>query len=222
MYQDGCHLYIGDLAYEATEQDLSALFAEFDVKAVTIPANPHTNRPVGYAFVELTTPLQVQTAIISLSGRVILERMVSVQLARAPQEAKNAAELEEVKGPSKNIQGRTSDSGSKVIDSPELNLDQASDTLWLPVQGLPVTSTDHVWEEAMALKFAEIWVKENVGPDSSEEQRIKSFADLLQELEVPNSRLYSYVSRRVQAILRTQNQVTVSEGSASTNKSHGR
>lgn len=222
IYQDGCRLYIGNLAYEATEQDLSALFAEFDVNAVTIPTNPRTNRPMGYAFVELATPLQAQTAIVSLSGRVVLERMVSVQLAQAPKEVKNTALLEEVQGPSKSIQGHTSDAGSKVIGSPELKFDQASDILWLPSQVSSITSTGHIWEKTVALKFAEAWIRENAGPDSSEEQKIRSFVNLLQELEVPYSKLCSYGSRRVQAILRAQNQVNVPEGSASTKKSLAR
>jgi RNA recognition motif-containing protein len=42
---------------------------------------------VGYAFVDLSTPSEAERAIGELSGKEILERKVSVQLARTPQPA---------------------------------------------------------------------------------------------------------------------------------------
>lgn len=55
--------------------------------------NPRTNRPVGYAFVDLATAHEAQDAIQQLSGKEILERKVSVQVARKPEpaEAKEGA-----------------------------------------------------------------------------------------------------------------------------------
>jgi hypothetical protein len=79
---DSRRLYIGNLAYAATEDDLRGLFQGYDVEEATIPVNPRTNRPVGYAFVNVTTPKAVQDAIKYLSGEIILERQVSIQLAR--------------------------------------------------------------------------------------------------------------------------------------------
>ncbi|KAI5298937.1 ribose-phosphate pyrophosphokinase [Ascosphaera pollenicola] len=46
--------------------------------------NPRTNRPVGYAFVDLASVEQAQAAIAALSGNEILERKVSVQVAQKP------------------------------------------------------------------------------------------------------------------------------------------
>lgn len=59
----------------------------------SIPVNPRTNRPVGYAFVDLSTSHEANSAIEKLSGKEILERKVSVQLARKPEpaEAKEGA-----------------------------------------------------------------------------------------------------------------------------------
>lgn len=51
----------------------------------TIPTNPRTSRPVGYAFVDLKKAEDAQKAIENLSGKDILERKVSVQLARNPE-----------------------------------------------------------------------------------------------------------------------------------------
>lgn len=40
---------------------------------------------MGYAFVDLSTPTEAERAIAELSGKEILERKVSVQLARKPE-----------------------------------------------------------------------------------------------------------------------------------------
>ncbi len=53
-------------------------------ESTSIPVNPRTNRPVGYAFVDLKTSEEAEKAISNLSGQEILERKVSVQLARKP------------------------------------------------------------------------------------------------------------------------------------------
>jgi RNA recognition motif-containing protein len=81
---DGSRLYIGNLAYATTEEQLKEVFSSYSVESVTIPKNPRNDRPVGYAFVDLATPAEAERAIAELSGQEILERKVSVQLARAP------------------------------------------------------------------------------------------------------------------------------------------
>lgn len=62
-------------------------------ESTSIPVNPRTNRPVGYAFVDLATAPEATAAIEALSGKEILARKVSVQLARKPEpaEAKDGA-----------------------------------------------------------------------------------------------------------------------------------
>lgn len=56
-------------------------------ESTSIPKNPRTDRPVGYAFVDLSTPSEAERAIAELSGKEILDRKVSVQLARKPEAA---------------------------------------------------------------------------------------------------------------------------------------
>lgn len=63
------------------------LTAPLHSESVSIPKNPRTERPVGYAFVDLSTPSEAERAIAELSGKEILERKVSVQLARKPEAA---------------------------------------------------------------------------------------------------------------------------------------
>jgi len=84
---EGRRLYIGNLAYATTEGELKEFFKSYLVESVSIPKNPRTDRPVGYAFVDLSTPSEAERAIAELSGKEILERKVSVQLARTPQPA---------------------------------------------------------------------------------------------------------------------------------------
>ena len=64
---------------------------------VTIPVNPRTNRPAGYAFVTVSTFIEADRAISQLSNKEMLERKVSIQRAtvaeiKAPGSGTPAAE----------------------------------------------------------------------------------------------------------------------------------
>jgi hypothetical protein len=59
-------------------------------ETTSIPTNPRTTRPVGYAFVDVSTPSEAERAIQELNGKTILDRKVSVQLARKPEPAAEA------------------------------------------------------------------------------------------------------------------------------------
>ncbi|CCU81975.1 RNP domain protein [Blumeria hordei DH14] len=82
---EGRRLYIGNLAYATTEGELQELFKGYLIESTSIPKNPRTDRPVGYAFVDLSTQAEAERAIAELSGKEILDRKVSVQLARKPE-----------------------------------------------------------------------------------------------------------------------------------------
>ncbi|EME45270.1 hypothetical protein DOTSEDRAFT_71093 [Dothistroma septosporum NZE10] len=88
---EGRRLYIGNLAYATTEGELKEFFKEYLVETTSIPTNPRTTRPVGYAFVDVSTPSEAERAINDLNGKTILDRKVSVQLARKPEPAGAAA-----------------------------------------------------------------------------------------------------------------------------------
>jgi len=91
---EGRRLYIGNLAYATTEAELKQFFSGYDVESTSIPVNPRTNRPVGYAFVDLKSADEATKAIANLSGNDILERKVSVQLARKPEDTREKIEGE--------------------------------------------------------------------------------------------------------------------------------
>jgi RNA recognition motif-containing protein len=81
---EGRRLYIGNLAYSTTDEQLKEFFHGFSIESTSIPTNPRTGRAVGYAFVDLTTKEEADRAIEELSGKEVQERKVSVQLARKP------------------------------------------------------------------------------------------------------------------------------------------
>ena len=75
-------------------------------ETTSIPVNPRTTRPVGYAFVDLKSSDEAQKAIDNLSGKDILDRKVSVQLARKPEA-----------GGEKTYEGRTTEGGERTRGS---------------------------------------------------------------------------------------------------------
>ncbi|KAK9778345.1 putative RRM domain-containing protein [Seiridium cardinale] len=107
---EGRRLYIGNLAYATTEGELKEFFKGYLVESVSIPKNPRTDRPVGYAFVDLSTSTEAERAIAELSGKEILERKVSVQLARTPtatgEKSEGAANGEGAEGTRRKASGR--------------------------------------------------------------------------------------------------------------------
>lgn len=81
---EGRRLYIGNLAYSTTEENLREFFEGYNIESVSIPNNPRSGRAVGYAFVDLVDKEDAERAMKELSGKELVERNVSVQLARKP------------------------------------------------------------------------------------------------------------------------------------------
>ncbi|GAB7360245.1 hypothetical protein MBLNU230_g8005t1 [Neophaeotheca triangularis] len=92
---EGRRLYIGNLAYATTEGELKEFFKDYLVETTSIPTNPRTTRPVGYAFVDVSTSSEAERAIAELNGHTILDRKVSVQLAKKPEPAGEKTEGDE-------------------------------------------------------------------------------------------------------------------------------
>ncbi|KAF8543223.1 hypothetical protein BDD12DRAFT_726771 [Trichophaea hybrida] len=96
---EGRRLYIGNLAYSTTDEQLKEFFTGFSIESTSIPTNPRTGRAVGYAFVDLTTKEEADRAIAELSGKEVQERKVSVQLARKPGSTGNGVKKEVEEAP---------------------------------------------------------------------------------------------------------------------------
>lgn len=81
-------IYVGNLAYTATQEDLEQVFAEYGtVKRVTLPTDRETGRPRGFAFVEMAEDAQENAAIEALDGAEWMGRELRVNKAR-PKEKK--------------------------------------------------------------------------------------------------------------------------------------
>jgi RNA recognition motif-containing protein len=83
-------IYVGNLSYEATEADLSSVFAEYgSVKRVQLPTDRETGRMRGFAFVEMGTDAEEQAAIDALDGAEWMSRDLKVNKAK-PREDKGS------------------------------------------------------------------------------------------------------------------------------------
>lgn len=80
-------LYVGNLSYATTEDDLRSLFAQAGtVKSVALIKDRDTGRSKGFAFVEMDTQAEAQKAISLFHGTQLQERALTVNLARPREE----------------------------------------------------------------------------------------------------------------------------------------
>ncbi len=82
-------LYVGNLNFSTTEEDLKGFFAEIaPVSRVTIIRDKFTNQSRGFGFVEIDDANLANKAISTLNGRTLQERALKVNEAR-PQEPRS-------------------------------------------------------------------------------------------------------------------------------------
>lgn len=75
-------IYVGNLPFSATEDEVRALFAEFgDVESVALITDRETGRPRGFGFVEMA-PDAADAAIKALDGREMGGRNLRINEAR--------------------------------------------------------------------------------------------------------------------------------------------
>jgi len=76
-------IYVGNLSYEVTQEDLSEVFAEYgSVKRVQLPTDRETGRPRGFGFVEMEKEEQEADAIEALDGAEWMGREIKVNKAK--------------------------------------------------------------------------------------------------------------------------------------------
>jgi len=81
------NIYVGNLSYETSQEDLEAAFNEFGaVERVNIVRDRETGQPRGFAFVEMTNRNEASSAIAALNGRNLHGRDLSVNEARPREE----------------------------------------------------------------------------------------------------------------------------------------
>lgn len=81
-------IYVGNLNYRSTENDLGTLFSEFgNVESVKIIMDKMTGRAKGFAFVEMSDEESANRAIEALHNKEFMTRNLLVNKAR-PMEKK--------------------------------------------------------------------------------------------------------------------------------------
>jgi RNA recognition motif-containing protein len=76
-------IYVGNLSYQATEEDLRTVFADYgEVKRVTLPIDRDTGKVRGFAFVEMAEEAQENEAIEKLNDAEWMDRQLRVNKAR--------------------------------------------------------------------------------------------------------------------------------------------
>jgi len=80
-------LYVGNLSYNTTEDDLRDLFTQAgDVKSISLIKDRETGRSKGFAFVEMSTSDDAQKAIDQFHGQQFQTRTLTVNIARPREE----------------------------------------------------------------------------------------------------------------------------------------
>lgn len=80
----GRRLYVGNLAWTVTDQDLQDAFSEVGrVESSQVIIDRATNRSRGFGFVEMSSDQEAETAVKKLNGRDIKGRPIRVNEAQA-------------------------------------------------------------------------------------------------------------------------------------------
>jgi cold-inducible RNA-binding protein len=76
-------IYVGNLSYEVTEDELRDEFSAFGkVESVSVITDKYSGRSKGFAFVEMPTVSEGQAAIAGLNGKTLKDRTLNVNAAR--------------------------------------------------------------------------------------------------------------------------------------------
>jgi cold-inducible RNA-binding protein len=80
-------LFVGNLSFNTTENDLNDAFAAHGTVVETnLMMDRETGRPRGFGFVTMSTPEEAQKAIEALNGKEVDGRALTVNVARPREE----------------------------------------------------------------------------------------------------------------------------------------
>jgi RNA recognition motif-containing protein len=81
-------LYVGNLSYKTTEEDLNTLFAQAgQVTSVALIKDRDSGQPKGFAFVEMSSQVEMEKAISMFNGFNLDSRELKVNQAK-PRESR--------------------------------------------------------------------------------------------------------------------------------------
>jgi RNA recognition motif-containing protein len=79
------NIYVGNLSYKTTEEDLKTLFSGFgEVASVNIVKEGFSGPSKGFGFVDMPNNWEADKAIKALNGSRLMEQIVKVNQAKPP------------------------------------------------------------------------------------------------------------------------------------------
>ena len=86
------NIYIGNLSYSVSREDLQAMFAEFgEVQEAKVILDRRTNQSKGFGFVEMPSNSEADQAIKALNGKFVGGRNIKVNPADSGRKKKRRA-----------------------------------------------------------------------------------------------------------------------------------
>lgn len=77
------NIFVGNLAYEVTEEELREEFSSFgEVSSITIMKDKYTGQSRGFGFIEMPVLSEGQAAVNALNGKILQNRQINVSGAR--------------------------------------------------------------------------------------------------------------------------------------------
>jgi len=77
------NIYVGNLSYNVTEEDLQQAFAAFgQVASASIIKDQFSGRSKGFGFIEMPVKEEAEAAIAGLNGKTMQDRALNVNEAR--------------------------------------------------------------------------------------------------------------------------------------------
>lgn len=81
------NIFVGNLAFKVTDEELKALFAQFgEVKSAKVIKDKFTGDSRGFGFVEMATASEAESAISNLNGMDLEGRKIRVNEANPREE----------------------------------------------------------------------------------------------------------------------------------------
>jgi RNA recognition motif-containing protein len=79
-------IYIGNMPYTATDEELRRLVEPRKVVRITIPTDKETQRPRGFGFIEFANDEDAESAVEALDGTNFGGRAIKVNIAKPQSE----------------------------------------------------------------------------------------------------------------------------------------
>ena len=79
-------MYVGNISYNATEEELRELFSEYgEIESLKIMKDKFTDRSKGFGFIEMANEEDAKKAITTLNGKDFMGKSLRVAEARPQQ-----------------------------------------------------------------------------------------------------------------------------------------